>query len=151
MLRFLGSPSPSPLLPGLFVVLQEILYQPFLVLTKLLQKIMHFQSKTNFFFQLIADRFWFCYSVYIFFRVLFHSSAIMKLQIALYLHISIASYLTSHQIMWHNKRINGHGLKITSCFFLAPEETKFKVDTTSIILGYLYHFGNVNKELFKYC
>ena len=33
---------------------------------------------------------------------------------------------------------------------LVSEETKFKVDTTSIILRYLYHFGNVNKGLFRY-
>ena len=33
---------------------------------------------------------------------------------------------------------------------LVSEETKFEVDTTSIILSYLYHFGNVNKELFRY-
>ena len=100
-----------------FVVLQEILYQPFFALIRLLQKIMHFQSKTNFLILLIAGRFWFCCFVYVFLRVLFHSSAIMKLQIALYLHIFIASYLTSHQIMWHKKRINGHGLKITSCCY----------------------------------
>ena len=35
--------------------------------------------------------------------------------------------------------------------FSVSEETKFEVDTTSIILSYLYHFGNVNKELFRYC
>ena len=33
---------------------------------------------------------------------------------------------------------------------LVSEETKFEVDTTSTILSYLYHFGNVNKELFRY-
>ena len=33
---------------------------------------------------------------------------------------------------------------------LVSEETKFEVDTTSIILSYLYHFCNVNKELFRY-
>ena len=32
---------------------------------------------------------------------------------------------------------------------LVSEETKFEVDTISIILS-LYHFGNVNKELFRY-
>ena len=38
------------------------------------------------------------------------------------------------------------------CFvFSVSEETKFEVDTTSIILSYLCHFGNVNKELFRYC
>ena len=34
--------------------------------------------------------------------------------------------------------------------FSASEETKFEVDTTSIILSYLYHFGNLNKQLFRY-
>ena len=33
--------------------------------------------------------------------------------------------------------------------FFVPEETKFEVDTTSIILSYLYNFRNVNNELFK--
>ena len=33
---------------------------------------------------------------------------------------------------------------------LVSEETKFEVDTTSMILNYLYHFGNVNKELFRH-
>ena len=35
--------------------------------------------------------------------------------------------------------------------FSASKETKFEVDTTSIILGYLYHLRNVNEELFRYC
>ena len=43
--------------PGFFVVLQETLYRPSFPLIRLLQKIMHFQSKTNFFFQIIAG--WF--------------------------------------------------------------------------------------------
>ena len=35
--------------------------------------------------------------------------------------------------------------------FSVSKETKFKVDTTSIILSYLCHFRNVvNKELFRY-
>lgn len=29
------------------------------------------------------------------------------------------------------------------------EETKFEVDTKLINLSYLYHFGNVKKELFR--
>ena len=33
---------------------------------------------------------------------------------------------------------------------LVSEETKFEVDTTSIILSYFYHIRNVNKELFRY-
>ena len=35
--------------------------------------------------------------------------------------------------------------------FSVSKKTKFEVDTASIILSYLYHFGNVNKELFRYC
>ena len=34
--------------------------------------------------------------------------------------------------------------------FSVSEKTKFEVDTTSIILSYLYHYGNVNRELFRY-
>ena len=40
-----------------FVVLQEKLYQCFFAVIRLLQKIMHFQSKTKFLIQLIAG--WF--------------------------------------------------------------------------------------------
>ena len=50
--------SPSPLTltrfsPGLFVVLQEILDQPSFALINELQKIMHFQGKTIFLFNLL--------------------------------------------------------------------------------------------------
>ena len=48
-------PPPPP--PPLFVVLQEIFYESNLALLRLLQKIMHFQSKTNFLIQLIAGQF----------------------------------------------------------------------------------------------
>ena len=34
------------------------------------------------------------------------------------LHIYIAFYLVSPQIMWHNKRIHGHGFKTTSCCYV---------------------------------
>ena len=50
--------NPSPLQgfhQGLFFVLREMLYQPSFVLIRLLQKLMHFQNKTTFFFQLTAD------------------------------------------------------------------------------------------------
>ena len=60
----------------------------------------------------------------VFLRTLFHSSTIIKLRIASNLHIRIASYLASYQIM-------------------------LEVDTTYVMLSYLYHFGNVNK-LFRY-
>ena len=80
---------------------------------QIIAKIMHFQSKTNFFFQLIANALYaFCYFVYIsFHRCFFHSSAVMRLR--------IASFYVSHPIMWHSKRIYGHGLKIKSacCFY----------------------------------
>ena len=65
--------------PGLLVVLQEILYQPFFLLlsTRLLQKTMSFQSKTYFFLST------YCWSVlillfcvYVFLRALFHSSCL---------------------------------------------------------------------------
>ena len=136
-------------LPGLLLVFKVMLYQPSFCLIVLLQKIIHFQHKTNlsFFFPFLILLF----SVYMFLRGFFHSSTIMKLQIASY-HIFIAFYLTPHQIIWHNKTIHRHGLKITSCcfFFFISEETKFHVDTTSIVLSHLYHFGNVNWELFWY-
>ena len=34
------------------------------------------------------------------------------------LHIYIAFYLVSPQIIWHNKRIHGHGFKTTSCCYV---------------------------------
>ena len=77
------SPPPLPLTrfsPSLLVVLQEILYQPF-ALIRLLEKIMHFQWKTIFFFQLIAGLDFVVLHI-CFFRELFHSSAILKLRIA---------------------------------------------------------------------
>ena len=101
--------------PGLFVVLQEILYQPSFALIRLLKKILPFQSKTIFFFQLIAGRFWFFCLMYMCFLGCIFSAANMKLRIGLYLHICVAFYLASHQLMWHNKTIHDHGLKITSC------------------------------------
>ena len=76
-------------------------------LSTLLQKVMHLARKTVFFFHLIAGWFWFC-SFDVFLWALFHRSAIMKL-----------TTNSFRQIMWHNKIINAHGLKITSycCFF----------------------------------
>ena len=84
-------------------------------LIRLLQKIMHFQSKRSFFFQLIAGQFWFCCFVYVFLRALFRSSSIMKLRLASHWHICIASYLASQQLMWHSKKIHVHSLKVPSC------------------------------------
>ena len=78
----------------------------------LLQKIMHFQSKTNFSFNLCWSVLILLFCVCIFLRAYFPSFSIMKLRIS---NLCIASYLVSHKIMWHNKRIHGHGLKITNC------------------------------------
>ena len=45
----------------------------------------------------------FLFCVYVFLRALFHSSC---------LHICIATYLASHQIMWHNKRIHSRSNRL---------------------------------------
>ena len=81
--------------PSLFVVLQEIFYQP-------------------------------CFALIFCFSFLFGFSS----------------------NMWHNKRIHGHGFKIRNCCCFL--ETKFEVDTASIIFSCLCHFRKVNKELFRY-
>ena len=41
--------------------------------------------------------------------------------------------------------------KLQAAVVWFQEKTKFETDTTSIIVSYLYHFRNVNKELFRYC
>ena len=78
-------------LPDLFVDLQGILYQSFFALIRLSQK-NKFSKQNNLFFNLLL----------VGWLVLFHSSVIMKLRTALHLHICIASYLVSQEIMWHN-------------------------------------------------
>ena len=66
-----------------------------------------FQIKTIFLFST------YCWSVLIMLFCVswcaFHSYAIMKLWIVSYLQMCIASYLISHQIRWHNRRIHGDG------------------------------------------
>ena len=54
----------------------------------------------------------------------------------------------THSVHWC---LNASPPQQAVIFFSVSEETKFEVDTTSIILSYLYHFWNVNKELFRYC
>ena len=54
----------------------------------------------------------------------------------------------THSVHWG---INPFPPQQAVVVFSVSEETKFEVDTTSIILSYLCHFGNVNKELFRYC
>ena len=77
-----ASPHPSPFIkfsPGLFVVLQAILYQTSFTLIRLLRKICIFKVK-HLFVQLITGRFYFAV-LCVFLRALFHSSVIMKLRI----------------------------------------------------------------------
>ena len=66
------------------------------------------------------------------------------------MHFRIKTILASHQSCDVANEISVWKLQ-TAIIFLVSEETKFDVDTTSMILSHLYHFGNVNKELFKYC
>ena len=88
-----------------------------------------------------------CVCVCVFHWPIFRSSALMKLQMSSCLNICIASDLSSHQIMWHKKK------NLWSCFrtymlllfFSFFEETKFEVDTTSIILSSIYQSLNVNE------
>ena len=115
---------------------------------------MHFQCKTIFSFQHIAGRF--CCFLYICFLGCFsqfcHHKTTNSFIFAKYMY-SVLFCL--HQIMWRNKRNFGHSLEIISCcfFFLfrGTEETKFEINTTSIILSCLYHFMTANKELCIYC
>ena len=102
---------------------------------------MHFQIKQISSFNLLLVGFDFAILCICVLTVLFCISAYMKLQIGSYFYICIGSTWASYGIIM---------LNITS-FFSVSEETKFEVDTTSIILSYLYHFGNVNKKLFRYC
>ena len=96
-------PPPHPTLisfsPGLFLELQEILYQLSLALIWLFQKIMHFQSKKKNSSNLLLVSFDFAILFLCVSWASFHSSTIMKLQLASYLYIWIASYLASHQII----------------------------------------------------
>ena len=74
-----------------FVFLLEMLYQSFFVLIRLLQKIMHFQNKTNFLIQLIL-LVGFDFAVLC---ILFQSSTIMKLRIA-YIHSFLFDLSLNH-------------------------------------------------------
>ena len=69
-IAFHQPPSP-PFWPGFNRVCslfyKKYFINPYFALLRLLQKITHFQSKTNFLFQLIAGQFWFCCFVYMFF------------------------------------------------------------------------------------
>ena len=96
----LSPPYPSPL-PGLHQV-RLFCYSKYLINLLLLwsdycKKECIFKANGRFDFAVVC--------VCILILQLFHSSVILELQIASYLHICIASYLASHQIMWYNKRL----------------------------------------------
>ena len=84
-------PSPHPTLldfsPGLLVELPEILHQPSFTFIRLFQKIMHFQSKTNFSSNLLLVSFDFAILCSCVSSVPFQSSSIVKLRLASYLYI----------------------------------------------------------------
>ena len=84
-------PPPHPALisfsPGLFLELQEILYQLSFALIRLFQKIMHFEIKKKFSSNLLLVSFDFAILCLCVSWAPFNGSTIMKLQIASYLYI----------------------------------------------------------------
>ena len=76
-------PPPCPL-PGFrqvcLLFYKKCLINLLLLWSGYFRKIMHFWRKQDFFFKLIAGRFWVCCCVYVF-TASFYSSAIMKLRI----------------------------------------------------------------------
>ena len=81
----------------LLIAWQEIIYQPSFALISLSQKMMHFQR----FFLLTYSWsvFILLFCAYVFLRMLFHISAIIKLWIASYSYICITFYLASRGII----------------------------------------------------
>ena len=107
---------------------------------------MHFQSKASFFLT-------HCWSVLILLFCLFlfftgiYSSAITKLRINKLFFSSLSIWplikscdITKEFMVW----------KLQAVFFSIFEEIKFEVDTSSIILSCLFHFGKAKKELFLF-
>ena len=82
----------------------------FALIRLLLQKVMHFQSKW-----LVLILLFPAVSCFAPFSQFCHHETTNSFIFSL----CMASYLASHQIMWHNKISHRHGLKITSfcCFF----------------------------------
>ena len=81
-------------------------------------------------------------SLYLHFRALFYSSAIMKIRInnLFFAWLSIwalikSCCITKEFMVW----------KLQAVHFSVSEETKFEVDTISTILSYLYNLGDVKK------
>ena len=81
----------------LLIVWQEILYQPSFTVIRLSQKMMHFQRFFLLTYCWLVLILLFC--AYVFLRMLFHISAIIKLWIASYSYICITFYLASHGII----------------------------------------------------
>ena len=113
--------SRTKFLTGLFIVWEEVLDQPFIAVTRLFAKDNAFSKKIRSF---VWVNYWLVlillFCLNAFYGV-FYSSVIMK---------------------WR--------IKTSCCFLSVSEETKFKVDTTSIVLSYLYHFKTVKEELFRH-
>ena len=109
------SHQPPPPAPPLYQVLirfvccftRNILWTQF-GSAKIIAKIMHFQSKTNFLIQLIAGQFWFCCFVYMFFLGRFFTALLSwnyESFIFACMHRFLFGLLSN---MWHNKRISCH-------------------------------------------
>ena len=105
----------------LLIVWEEVLDQPFIAVTRLFAKDNAFSKKIRSF---VWVNYWLVlillFCLNAFYGV-FYSSVIMK---------------------WR--------IKTSCCFLSVSEETKFKVDTTSIVSSHLYHFENVKEELFRH-
>ena len=110
-------PPPCPL-PGFrqvcLLFYKKCLINLLLLWSGYFRKIMHFWRKQDFFFKLIAGRFWVC--------------------CRLFTALPLSNYESKAVIV-----------------FLVSEENKLEVDATFIIVSYLYHFGDVRKESFRYC
>ena len=116
-------------------------------LLRLLRNISHFQIKKKLFLST------FCWSVLIllismcFDGLFVYSNVIIKIRInnILYAWLQIWHLMKSYDVI---KEFTVWKLQATSVF-LVSEGTKLEVDTSSIVLSYLYHFRNVKKELFR--
>ena len=99
--------SPTRFSTCFFVVLQEMLDHPSFAVIRLFEKDNVFSKKINFYFQLFAGRFWFCFFVYMFFTAFFFTVL----------------------LLWNYD-------SETAVVFWVSEVTKFEVDTISISLRY---------------
>ena len=114
------------------VILQKMLDQSFLALIKLF------------------GWFWFCSALFtcvfevISLQFYHHETRINEVLLTWFpIRLLIKScYITKEFIVWNIPAV---------VVFSVSEQTKFEVDNTSIILSYLCHFGDLKKELFRYC